>query len=78
MSSTFPPHTRTAFVIGTAVINTHTEVLQKLQKLVLGPPGGPAGQLPIVIDSIVFVNKVQDKYPKPTSFTTMIIPFVNV
>ena len=27
---------------------------------------------------IAFVNKVQDKYPKPTSFTTMIIPFVNV
>jgi hypothetical protein len=35
---------------------------------------------PVLNDNylISFVNKVQDKHPKPTSFTTMIIPFVNV
>ncbi len=27
---------------------------------------------------VAFVNEVQDKCPKPTSFTAMIIPFVNV
>ena len=37
-------------------------------------------EMPFLNDSnlIAFVNKVQNYYPKATSFNTMIIPFVNI